>query len=155
MGGRQGLLRLSPWSCTPLTHPARSGSFYSLLSLPVLPYPQLKRLRLPKAEKGKGPPKGDARSLVVQLHDHFLYRGHLCLLFEPLGVNLLQLLQQNQCTGLSCSLIRYFSKQLLQVRPHAPALSHLSLAKPSILTSPPPPTNTTTTTHRCSPCSAS
>ena len=128
MGGRQGLLRLSPWSCTPLTHPARSGSFYSPFSLPVLPYPQLKRLRLPKAEKGKGPPKGDARSLVVQLHDHFLYRGHLCLLFEPLGVNLLQLLQQNQCTGLSCSLIRYFSKQLLQVRPHAPTLSPTSLS---------------------------
>ena len=138
-GGRQGLLRLSPWSCTPLTHP-RSGSFYSPFSLPVLPYPQLKRLRLPKAEKGKGPPKGDARSLVVQLHDHFLYRGHLCLLFEPLGVNLLQLLQQNQCTGLSCSLIRYFSKQLLQVRPHAPTLSPTSLSPnpPSKPRRPPP-----------------
>ena len=52
---------------------------------------------------------------MVQLHTQFLHREHLCLVFEPLGVNLLQLLQQNQCTGLSCSLIRYFSKQLLQV----------------------------------------
>ena len=57
----------------------------------------------------------DARTLVVQLYTHFIFRGHLCLAFEPLGVNLLQLLQQNRCTGLSCSLIRYFSKQLLQV----------------------------------------
>ena len=76
---------------------------------------QLKRLALPREAAGSGKSKPDARSLVVQLHDHFSYRGHLCLLFEPLGVNLLQLLQQNQCKGLSCSLIRYFSKQLLQV----------------------------------------
>ena len=76
---------------------------------------QLKRLRLPKDKAARKDGKPDARSLVVQLHDHFSYRGHLCLVFEPLGVNLLQLLQQNQCKGLSCSLIRYFSKQLLQV----------------------------------------
>ena len=87
----------------------------------------LQRLVLPSASKkagadgaaapqaGKRDNSSDARSLVVQLHEHFSFRNHLCLVFEPLGVNLLQLLQQNQCTGLSCSLIRYFSKQLLQV----------------------------------------
>jgi hypothetical protein len=92
---------------------------------------QLKRLALPKdkarSKEGSGSSKPDPRSLVVQLHDHFSFRSHLCLVFEPLGVNLLQLLQQNQCTGLSCSLIRYFSKQLLQAspRPRRPPRSHL------------------------------
>ena len=45
-----------------------------------------------------------------------MHHGHLCLVFEQLGVNLLQLLQQNQCRGLSVSLIRFFSKQLLKAR---------------------------------------
>jgi dual specificity protein kinase YAK1 len=95
----------------------------------------LERLRLPaetNAEKAKDKEKDkekakekaaavvdrkafDARALVVQLYDHFVFQSHLCLLFEPLGVNLLQLLQQNKCIGLSTSLIRYFCKQLLQV----------------------------------------
>ena len=87
----------------------------------------LERLRLPAetdAEKVKekdqaagvvGRKAFDARALVVQLYDHFVFQSHLCLLFEPLGVNLLQLLQQNKCIGLSTSLIRYFCKQLLQV----------------------------------------
>ena len=82
--------------------------------MPVLTPVQLRKLTLP-ASKAESAKSADARSLVVQLHAHFLHHNHLCLLFEPLGVNLLQLLQQNQCTGLSCSLIRYFSKQLLQV----------------------------------------
>ena len=50
----------------------------------------------------------------VQLHEHFSHREHVCLVFEALGVNLLQLLQQNGCRGLSLSLVRFFSKQLLQ-----------------------------------------
>ncbi len=89
----------------------------------------LQRLKLPaetKADKDKAVTAGlgsasadrkpfDARALVVQLFDHFVFQSHLCLLFEPLGVNLLQLLQQNKCIGLSTSLIRYFCKQLLQV----------------------------------------
>ena len=83
----------------------------------------LRRLRLPSASAkdiDSKDTKADARRLVVQLHEHFSFRGHLCLIFEPLGVNLLQLLQQNQCKGLSCSLIRYFSKQLLQARNTTP-----------------------------------
>ena len=85
----------------------------------------LQRLRLPdRASDAAGSAKAgaDARSLVVQLLTHFLYEGHLCLVFESLGVNLLQLLQQNGCRGLSRSLIRYFSKQLLQV----PCLCHVA-----------------------------
>ena len=54
------------------------------------------------------------------MYDHFVYKNHLCLVFEELGVNLLQLLQQNHCRGLSISLIRYFTKQLLKAGSMAP-----------------------------------
>lgn len=88
----------------------------------------LRRLRVPSrkiadaaaSSQGGAKTTSDARALVVQLHEHFLFKNHLCLVFEPLGVNLLQLLQQNQCIGLSTSLIRYFCKQLLQVGQAAP-----------------------------------
>lgn len=48
----------------------------------------LKQLRVPprKADEGKeGEGKqqaADARALVVQMHDHFMYKNHLCLVFE-------------------------------------------------------------------------
>ena len=56
----------------------------------------------------------DPRALIVQLHDSFWYNDHLCLAIEHLGINLLQLLQQSGCRGLSISLVRFFCKQLLQ-----------------------------------------
>ena len=79
----------------------------------------LQRLRIPRTAKGfdSDPAREytDPRALVVQMYDHFVYKNHLCLVFEELGVNLLQLLQQNHCRGLSISLTRYFTKQLLKV----------------------------------------
>ena len=79
----------------------------------------LQRLRVPRTAKdvhsdAAKEHAADPRALVVQMHDHFVYKNHLCLVFEELGVNLLQLLQQNHCRGLSISLIRYFTKQLLK-----------------------------------------
>ena len=79
----------------------------------------LQRLRVPRTAKevhsnGAKEHAADPRALVVQMYDHFVYKNHLCLVFEELGVNLLQLLQQNHCRGLSISLIRYFTKQLLK-----------------------------------------
>ncbi|KAL1514919.1 hypothetical protein AB1Y20_003999 [Prymnesium parvum] len=82
----------------------------------------LRRLRVPESTADEAANENkllansvDARSLVVQLRAHFVYRDHLCIVFEQLGVNLLQLLQQKQYQGLGVSLIRYFSKQLLKV----------------------------------------
>jgi dual specificity protein kinase YAK1 len=84
----------------------------------------LQRLRIPRSAKDahSDPAKEytDPRALVVQMYDHFVYKNHLCLVFEELGVNLLQLLQQNHCRGLSISLIRYFTKQLLKAGSMAP-----------------------------------
>jgi len=77
--------------------------------------PQAEGRQADSKEKGTGSEGTmNRRGLFVQLRDHFIFKGHLCLVFEHLGVNLLQLLQQTNCRGLSLSLIRYFTKQLLQ-----------------------------------------
>ena len=92
----------------------------------------LQRLRIPRTAKGDhSDPAKDPRALVVQMYDHFVYKNHLCLVFEELGVNLLQLLQQNHCRGLSISLIRYFTKQLLKVESW---LLHSPLLPPPLVT---------------------
>ncbi|SCV01808.1 LAMI_0G13872g1_1 [Lachancea mirantina] len=49
----------------------------------------------------------------LRLHETFVHRNHLCLVFELLSNNLYELLKQNQFHGLSISLIRTFSRQLL------------------------------------------
>ena len=91
----------------------------------------LQRLRIPRAAKGvHSDAAKDPRALVVQMYDHFVYKNHLCLVFEELGVNLLQLLQQNHCRGLSISLIRYFTKQLLK----AGSWLHPPLLPPPLVT---------------------
>lgn len=41
-------------------------------------------------------------------------RGHLCLVFELLSVNLFELIAQNQYKGLSTNLIRIFLRQVLK-----------------------------------------
>ena len=98
----------------------------------------LQQLRVPRSKDADGKDAkeqaADPRALVVQMHDHFVYKNHLCLVFEELGVNLLQLLQQNHCRGLSISLIRYFTKQLLKAPPFPSAAPksflHLAFATP-------------------------
>ena len=46
----------------------------------------LKQLRVPRktedGKEGEGKQAVDARALVVQMHDHFMYKNHLCLVFE-------------------------------------------------------------------------
>ncbi|AQZ17249.1 YAK1 (YJL141C) [Zygosaccharomyces parabailii] len=50
---------------------------------------------------------------ILQLHDTFVHKNHLCLVFELLSNNLYELLKQNQFHGLSMRLIRTFTAQLL------------------------------------------
>eukprot|EP00020_Sapocribrum_chincoteaguense_P001566 CAMPEP_0170751496 /NCGR_PEP_ID=MMETSP0437-20130122/11481_1 /TAXON_ID=0 /ORGANISM="Sexangularia sp." /LENGTH=844 /DNA_ID=CAMNT_0011090533 /DNA_START=144 /DNA_END=2678 /DNA_ORIENTATION=- len=50
---------------------------------------------------------------LVRLTDHFIYRRHLCLVFELLSINLYELIKQNQFRGLSTNLMRVFVAQLL------------------------------------------
>ncbi len=50
---------------------------------------------------------------IVKLLDYFVFRNHLCLVFELLSVSLYELIRQNQYRGLSLKLIVLFLKQLL------------------------------------------
>ncbi|EFJ45990.1 hypothetical protein VOLCADRAFT_30949, partial [Volvox carteri f. nagariensis] len=50
---------------------------------------------------------------VVRMVDFFLFRKHLCLVFEKLDVNLFELLRRNGFRGLSLSLVQLFLRQLL------------------------------------------
>jgi serine/threonine protein kinase len=47
------------------------------------------------------------------MKDTFLFRSHLCIIFEMLSVNLYELIKQNQFRGLSTNLVRVFVSQIL------------------------------------------
>lgn len=55
----------------------------------------------------------DSTRHIVKLFAHFTFRGHLCLVFEPLSINLFELLQQNAYRGVSLDMLRSFLNQLL------------------------------------------
>ena len=55
----------------------------------------------------------DDRRHVVRMLDYFVCRGHVCLVFELLSVNLYELLKSNSYRGLSATLVRVFLAQLL------------------------------------------
>ena len=43
---------------------------------------------------------------ILRLHDSFIHKNHLCLVFELLSSNLDELIKQNQFQGLSTQLVR-------------------------------------------------
>lgn len=49
----------------------------------------------------------------IRLLDTFMHREHLCLVFEILGLNLYELIKQNQFHGLSMKLVKSLTRQLL------------------------------------------
>ena len=49
---------------------------------------------------------------LVRMQDFFVYKNHLCLVFELLSLNLYELIKQNQFRGLSMRLIRIFLSQV-------------------------------------------
>ncbi len=49
---------------------------------------------------------------IVRMHDFFLFRKHLCLVFEQLDVNLFELLKRHSFRGLSLNLLRLFLRQV-------------------------------------------
>ncbi len=50
---------------------------------------------------------------IVRMRDFFVFRAHLCLVFELLSVNLYELIKHNQFRGLSMNLLRLFMTQVL------------------------------------------
>ncbi|KAH6573248.1 hypothetical protein BASA62_003045 [Batrachochytrium salamandrivorans] len=55
----------------------------------------------------------DDKHHLVRMKDTFLFRSHLCIIFEMLSVNLYELIKQNQFHGLSTNLVRVFVSQIL------------------------------------------
>lgn len=51
---------------------------------------------------------------IVKFFSHFVFRGHLCLVFERLSINLYELLKQNNYVGLGLEMLRNFLSQILQ-----------------------------------------
>ena len=64
---------------------------------------------------------------IVRLHEHFMFRGHQCLVFEMLSYNLYDLLRHTNFKGVSLHLIRKFGKQILK------ALCFLALRDVSVI----------------------
>jgi len=50
---------------------------------------------------------------IVRLLDDFIFKGHQCLVFEPLSYSLYDLLRNNNFKGVSLNLVRRFSHQIL------------------------------------------
>eukprot|EP01103_Thecamoeba_quadrilineata_P007395 TRINITY_DN1727_c0_g1_i1.p1 TRINITY_DN1727_c0_g1~~TRINITY_DN1727_c0_g1_i1.p1 ORF type:complete len:423 (+),score=32.48 TRINITY_DN1727_c0_g1_i1:57-1325(+) len=50
---------------------------------------------------------------IVRIRESFTFKGHLCLVFELLSLNLFELIKQNQYRGLPTVLIRAFLNQIL------------------------------------------
>jgi len=55
----------------------------------------------------------ESTSNVVHMMDNFYFRGHLCITFELLSINLYEFIKNNNFQGVSLGLIRRFAIQLL------------------------------------------
>jgi dual specificity tyrosine-phosphorylation-regulated kinase 2/3/4 len=51
---------------------------------------------------------------VIHINESFSFRGHLCITFEMLSINLYEFIKQNNFAGLSLNLVRRFASQMLQ-----------------------------------------
>lgn len=58
--------------------------------------------------------KHDKGTHFVQMQGYFMFRGHLCIVFELLSFNLYDLLKANNFSGFSNTLVRRFSVQVLK-----------------------------------------
>jgi serine/threonine protein kinase len=51
---------------------------------------------------------------IVRMVDYFVFRNHLIIIFELLSLNIYELIRKNGMLGFSLSLIRSFTKQMLE-----------------------------------------
>lgn len=54
----------------------------------------------------------DQKNYIVKMKKHFVFRNHLCLVFELLSYNLYDLLRNTNFKGVSLNLTRKFAHQL-------------------------------------------
>ncbi len=57
----------------------------------------------------------DDQHHIVRMYDFFVFKDHLCLVFELLSLNLYELIKQNQFQGLSMRLLRIFLTQVCYI----------------------------------------
>ena len=69
------------------------------------------------------------------MKDTFVFRKHLCIVFELMSINLYELLKQNSFRGLSLKLIRIFVTQILETLGllHEAKIIHCDLKPENIL----------------------
>jgi len=77
------------------------------------PFTLQARTEIELLEQLKEKDSGDENN-IVRLINHFFFRGHQCLVFEMLSLNLYELLKNTQFRGVSLNLIRKFAKQILR-----------------------------------------
>jgi len=62
-------------------------------------------------------PSHPGRQHIVSFLDSFTHQGpeaqHICIIFEPLGENLLALIERNRKKGVPRSLVKLIAKQIL------------------------------------------
>ena len=63
-----------------------------------------------------------AETCIVTKFDHFTFRGHLCIVFELLSMNLYDLIKKNNFKGLHCNFIRRVATQILLSLKHSHSL---------------------------------
>jgi dual specificity tyrosine-phosphorylation-regulated kinase 2/3/4 len=49
----------------------------------------------------------------VEMEESFIFRSHLCIVFELLSINLYEFLKKNNFSGVSLSLVKRFAVQML------------------------------------------
>jgi len=88
-------------------------------------------------------PTGERRTL--RFYDHFLYKNHLCLVNELLGQNLYEVVKQNNYKGLNMSLIRTYTRQILDslIALDESAIIHCDLKPENVLLQKPHSTEVT------------
>jgi serine/threonine-protein kinase SRPK3 len=77
------------------------------------------------------------------LSSHPLNQGHICIVFEPLGENLLGLILRHKQRGVPRALVKYVAKQVLEGLEYLHDecdLVHTDIKPENIRTSPPPST---------------
>ena len=63
----------------------------------------------------------------MQLRRHFEFRGHVCMVFDKLGLSLYDFLRRNHYRPFSLPLVREFGRQLLEAVACAPPANPLCL----------------------------
>lgn len=85
------------------------------------------------------------KNAVLKYYTHFHFRGHMCIVTEPLTINLYSLLEVIKFQGLSLPLIKIFTRKILEGLEfiHSKNIIHCDIKPENIMVKLPPKFNTT------------